>query len=182
MRELLIAAEDPPGTIDDDGDIDAWRAMNSEKVVEEEDINFSAVKSDYSEAVVETVEKAIRFADELRSTAMQRELEARKMVKCNHMVTLETRITTVLKPNRAGNAGMPSGGQGPPSSSRTTINPRIVAAKIIASDTMNTSMPITPASVRAIGSSKGVTRWLIATGSGRDFGRRRNPARAGFRG
>eukprot|EP00966_Prymnesium_polylepis_P258518 5971445-Prymnesium_polylepis.1 len=86
MRELI-----PSASLDEDGDVDAWRAMSNEKGVQEDDIDFSAVKSDasYSEAVIETVEKAINFADQLRTAGMQQELEARKMVKCNHMVTLE---------------------------------------------------------------------------------------------
>jgi len=86
-------------------------------------------------------------------------------------------MTAVLRPRRDGRAGMPAGGQGPSSSILTTTRPRIVAAKIIASDTMNTSIPMTPASVRATGSSKGVMRRIIGAGSGlgtgtsRAFGR-----------
>ena len=72
-------------------DENAWRAMANDGE-EEEDIDFDAVmkrvRDSESSEVVSMISKAVALADRMRTDTMRRELEERKMVNCNHMVTL----------------------------------------------------------------------------------------------
>jgi hypothetical protein len=70
----------------DEGDMHAWRMMSNDAGDERDDV----VQPDasYAKAAVSSIEKAVEYADKLRTESLQQELEDRKMVKCNHMVPL----------------------------------------------------------------------------------------------
>ena len=80
----------------EDEDVDAWRMMLKADG-EEEDVDFATIAmtnqlDDYNEGVLSTIDTVVAVADRMRTTKMQNELDERRMVKSNHMVTLNVML------------------------------------------------------------------------------------------
>ena len=77
-------------TMDDD-DVDAWRMMMKDDG-EKEDVDFNAIVTqqlDDGTGVLSTIDKVAACADQARSIKNKVERDERKMVKSNHMITLQ---------------------------------------------------------------------------------------------
>ena len=83
--------------VDDDTGAEAFEISMTKDEPEEEDVDFGAIieqvgapslSDTSSDLVLSTIDKVVDFADKTRTTRMKEELEERKMVKNNHMVTL----------------------------------------------------------------------------------------------
>ena len=70
---------------------EGWRLMSKEEA-EDEDVDFGVINKQSlvgdAHDVLSTIDKAVAFADRMRTEKLQKELDERGMVKSNHMVTL----------------------------------------------------------------------------------------------
>ena len=81
-----------PAMNDDEVDeVSTWRSMSKDDG-EDDDVDFGAVMRQAHDAsaedVLSLIDKVLQFADQAREASMKQELDDRKMVKSNNMVTL----------------------------------------------------------------------------------------------